>query len=232
MFQQKLTEMRVKTIVAAFMICALFPGCFGGGYGGFIYTLHTEDFPTKRREIKKVICIAPQFHYFTDGELEVEDYSRSYSFKNKFEETVKTQSKRNGFNYELVTSREAAGNSEFYTRLLPLRRSILQSIRNQSNPLNDVESRTYKKISNQVFIINTLLPPELSQMAQQFGTPYFAIIDVYSSRKKSYLIHIIANVQNGRIEYQEIKLLKNKVNNNNLAPLMYDSFYFLKKSFR
>lgn len=215
-----------------YTLLLVFVAMLSGCAGGYTYTLHTDTFPKKRKSFKKVVCLKPEFRFYTDSDMDNEDFRASLKLKKTLVDQVRRYSKNQGFNYVILDGdSEGPGGSDFYNRLLPLRRSIMQAIRNQENPLNEINNRSYSR-AQQLFVVNTLIPAELSQLSQEYGTPYFAIYDVYTSRNRTYMIHIIADVNLGRIEYQELKRYNNKVGTNKLAPLVYDSFLFLNRSLK
>lgn len=221
-------QVRIFSIAAFGVLFALLcTGCAGG----FILTTHTESFPSKRKDFKKIICINPEYRFFNDNSLEDEDFDQSQKLKQLLRTSIEQFSKKNGFEYEVHAASNTSGDpNSYFNKLLLLRKNIIQSIRVQDNPLNQVE-HGYDTHSKGVFIVNTLIPFELSELSGEFGTPYFAIFDVYSSKTKTFVIHIVANLNLGRIEYQEVKRFNNNANATRLPALVYDSFYFLKKSF-
>jgi len=198
-----------------------------------VNTMQTEDFAENKKSFKKIICIAPNFKKYTDREMDNEDYLASWKLKEKFARETERWSKASGFQYEVYfPSAEAEDQQAIYTKLLPLRRSILMAISNQANSLNEVDNSMFSDENKGVFVVNTVLPAEWSKLSEEFETPYFSMIEMYANDNKSFFIHIVADVVKGRIEYQEIRRYSGKVKSSYLQHVLYDSFRTLKKNLK
>ena len=186
---------------------------------GFIFALHTDSFQKKKSDLKKVICINPTYRKFEDTDFDDEDYEFASKFKQLYNEVYSPYSEG-----EKLTS--------YYKDLLPLKSAILKSLNVQDNPMNEVESNTYKKEIIQKFVVPTMLPAELAELVGKYDTPYFSLVDIYTSNGKSYLFHVIVDLNLGRIEYQEIKGYSGLVKKSEMKMFVYDSFYLLDKFFK
>jgi hypothetical protein len=216
--------------VTGVQTCAL-PICSSSK--GFIFTLHTDTFQKKKTEFKKVICINPTYRKFDDTEFDEEDYKYSHNYKDKYNSLIEKYSKKNGVNYEVYSpySKEDKLVS-YYRDLLPLKSTILKSLNVQDNPMNEVETSSYKSINRQQFVVPTQLPAELAYLVDKYETPYFSLVDIYTSKGKSYLFHVIVDLSLGRIEYQEIKGYSGLIKSTEMKMFIYDSFYSLEKFFK
>jgi hypothetical protein len=220
------------TIFITGVICVFFAsGCEVNSMRA--YTMQTEDFGANQKSLKRVICIAPDFKKYTDRDMDNEDYLASWKLKEKFASEATRWSKKSGFNYEVYFPNEDAENQQaIFTKLLPLRRSILMAISNQANSLNETDNSMFSEENKGVFVVNTVLPAEWSKLSDEFDTPYFSMIEMYANNNKSFFIHIIADVVKGRIEYQEIRKYTGKVKPSYLQHVLFDSFSTLKKNFK
>ncbi len=197
---------------------------------GYIYTLYSEQFPKEKKAIKKVVLINPEYKAYFNLEDNDQNYELGREMRKSFLEIVNRYSKDSGFKYEVISSdgKKDVG-TEFFTELLPLRQVVLQAISNQDNPLNEIYEANYKRVASQVFVVNTFIPAEMSELEKKYGTPYFGILEVFSGQDHSYLIHIIADVSHGIITYQEIKMINGPMKKRKLTPLIFDTFNALKK---
>lgn len=213
-------------------VCLFFLGACSSS-NGFIFTLHTDTFQKKKSDFKKVICINPTYRKFDDSEFDEEDYEFANDFKEKYNKTIEKFSKKNGVNYEVYSPFSTDEKLvSYYRDLLPLKSTILKSLNVQDNPMNEVESSSYKKVILQKFVVPTQLPAELAQLVEKYDTPYFSLVDIYTSRGKSYLFHVIVDLSLGRIEYQEIKGYSGLIKSTEMKMFIYDSFYSLEKFFK
>ncbi len=200
---------------------------------GFIFALHTDSFQNKKSELQKVICINPTFRKFEDTDFDDEDYEFASKFKQLYNSSIEKYSKKNKLNYEVYSPySEGEKLTSYYKDLLPLKSAILKSLNVQDNPMNEVESNTYKKEIIQKFVVPTMLPAELAELVGKYDTPYFSLVDIYTSNGKSYLFHVIVDLNLGRIEYQEIKGYSGLVKKSEMKMFVYDSFYLLDKFFK
>jgi hypothetical protein len=200
---------------------------------GFIFALHTETFQSKKADFRKVVCINPTYRKFEDSDFDTEDYEFANKFKEVYNQSIEKYSKKNGLTYEVYSPYSEGENlTNYYKDLLPLKSTILKSLNVQDNPMNEVESNTYKKVIIQKFVVPTQLPAELAQLVNKYDTPYFSLVDIYTSHGKSYLFHVVVDLSLGRIEYQEIKGYSNLVKKTEMKMFVYDSFYLLDKFFK
>jgi len=223
--------MRFTTLIVSAIWVLFASGC--GVNSMRVYTMQTEDFGANQKSLKKVICIAPNFKKYTDRDMDNEDYLASWKLKDKFAKEAESWSKKSGFNYEVYFPSEDAENQQaIYTKLLPLRRSLLMAISNQANSLNETDNSMFSEENKGVFVVNTVLPAEWAKLSEEFETPYFSMIEMYANNNKSFFIHIIADVVKGRIEYQEIRKYTGLVKPRYLEHVLFDSFRTLKKNLK
>jgi len=211
------------------LICLVLHGC---GIGtSYIYTLYSDSFISNKKSIKKIILINPDFRAYKDRlDDDEQDFEKSAQMNKTLVEVINKYAYKSGYNYEIVSSEgKSEAGTEFFTELLPLRKAILQAISNQDNPLNEIEDASYKKVAKSQFIVNTLIPAEMSELEKKYGTPFFSLFEVYSAHDHSYIIHIIADVSRGIVAYQEIKRLPGQIKKRELTPLIFDSFDSLRK---
>jgi hypothetical protein len=214
-------------LIAVFILSSGLSGCVSNGY---IYTLYTDQFVKQKKSAKKVILINPEFKAFNNIEENEQNFALSSKMRGPFLSVVNRFCKDSGLNYEIITNdKKGKVETDFFSDLLPLRQVVLQAINNQDNPLNEVYEARYKRVAKQIFIVNTYIPAEMAVLEKKYGTPYFGILEIYSGQDHSYLIHIIADVRNGIVTYQEIKKINGPVKKQLLMPLIYDSFNSLKR---
>ena len=219
-------------LVGLAAVCLLFLGSCSSSKG-FIFTLHTDTFQKKKTEFKKVICINPTYRKFDDTEFDDEDYRYSHNYKDKYNSLIEKYSKKNGVNYEVYSPYSKEDKLvNYYRDLLPLKSTILKSLNVQDNPMNEVETSSYKSVNRQQFVVPTQLPAELAYLVEKYDTPYFSLVDIYTSKGKSYLFHVIVDLSLGRIEYQEIKGYSGLIKSTEMKMFIYDSFYSLEKFFK
>lgn len=221
-----------KLLVGIAGICLFFLSSCSNSKG-FIFALHTETFQSKKSEFQKIICINPTYRKFSDTEFDEEDYAFANKFNALYNESIERFSKKNGFDYEVYSPFSKGERlTSYYKDLLPLKSTILKSLNVQDNPMNEVETSNYKKVVLQKFAVPTLLPAELAQLVEKYQTPYFSLVDIYTSKGKSYLFHVVVDLSLGRIEYQEIKGYSRVIKTSQMKMLVYDSFYLLNKIFK
>ena len=200
---------------------------------GFVFTLHTETFQNKKSDFKKVVCINPTFRKFDDSDFDEEDYLFENRFNEQYNRIIEKYSNKNGISYDVYSpNSEDEKLISYYRDLLPLKSTILKSLNVQDNPMNEVESSSYNKTIVQKFVVPTQLPAELAQLVSKFDTPYFSLVDIYTSKGKSYLFNVIVDLSLGRIEYQEIKGYSGIIKEAQMKMFIYDSFYSLNKFFK
>jgi hypothetical protein len=159
-----------------------------------------------------------------------QNFEKSLLMRKTLIEKINRYSKESGYNYDIISSdgKKDVG-TDFFTELLPLRQAIFQAISNQDNPLNEITSASYRRVARQQFVVNTLIPAEMSELEKKYGTPYFSILEVYSAKNQSYIIHIIADVSRGVVSYQEIKRYNGEIKKRLITPLIFDTFDSLKR---
>lgn len=212
------------------MVYSALQSC-GLSSNGYIYTLYTESFANSKKSVKKVILINPDFKaYKSDLDDDDQNFEKSVKLRKELISIINKYLKKSGINYDIISSEGKKDvGTDFFTELLPLRQAIFQAISNQDNPLNEITSASYRKVARQQFVVNTLIPAEMSELEKKYGTPYFSILEVYSARNQSYIIHIIADVSRGVVSYQEIKRFNGAINKRLITPLIYDTFDSLKR---
>lgn len=212
------------------LLCTLLHSC-GLQSNGYIYTLYTESFVNQKKASKKIILINPDFKaYASDLDEDDQNFEKSLLMRKTLIEKINRYSKESGYNYDIISSdgKKDVG-TDFFTELLPLRQAIFQAISNQDNPLNEITSASYRRVARQQFVVNTLIPAEMSELEKKYGTPYFSILEVYSAKNQSYIIHIIADVSRGVVSYQEIKRYNGEIKKRLITPLIFDTFDSLKR---
>jgi hypothetical protein len=211
------------------LICLVLHGC---GIGtSYIYTLYSDSFISNKKSIKKIVLINPDFKAYKDRlDDDEQDFEKSTQMNKALIEVINKFAYKSGYKYEIVNKGGKNDNgTEFFTELLPLRKAILQAISNQDNPLNEIDNASYRQVAKSQFVVNTLIPAEMSELEKKYGTPYFSLFEVYSAHDHSYIIHIIADVSRGIVSYQEIKRLPGQIKKRELTPLIFDSFDSLRK---
>ncbi len=215
----------MKKYILAFSPLLLLCGCTNY----FIDIQRTENFKDTRKDIKKVICISPDVAFYTDGDFDNIDYERTMAFENYFLEKLKKYGKVS--NFEFVVEHPLISENltaDFYNYLIPLKNDILQAALVRENPLNEIHSRSDKKVSRLVFVAPSNIAPQFSALSKTFGTPYFNWYGVFTSKHRSIFINLIVDVETSQVLYHEIKGIDRRINKSNLPPLVYDSFKMIK----
>lgn len=197
-----------------------------GCAGGFVSSYRSEGFTAQWSRSERIVCIAPTLRWFGDREFDDEVLPISLKLQPLYVKNIEAYAKKTRIPLEVI--RPGADRDELLFRyLLPLKQQILRAISVQRNPLNEDSQRNQVL---QTYTVNTLLPAECAEWASKADARYVSIIDTYSSDERSILIHIVADLKKGQIEFQEIRGYSKGLRNVTLKGFIYDTLNALKQA--
>jgi len=212
---------KVRSLYLSLMALVL-SGCAGG----FVSSYRTEGFTAQWSRSERIVCIAPTIRWFEDREFDAEALSVSIKLQPYYVNTLEKYAKKCRVPLDIVRPGEDR-DALLYRYLIPLKQQILRAISVQRNPLNE-ESHQNQVL--QTYTVNTLLPAECAEWASKADARYVSIIDTYSSDERSILIHIVADLKKGQIEFQEIRGYTAGLRNITLKGFIYDTLNALKQA--
>ncbi len=195
----------------------------------FIQIQKCENFSNVKKNIKKIVCIAPDIALYSDENLNETDFNKTLGIKKFFQKNLKKYSKAGNFEYVVYNPSEKDNiDASFYNNLLPLKTDLLQASLVRENPVNTGGNARGNSITKEVFAAPSHIAPEFSALSKQYGTPYFAWYGIFSAKKKTVCIHLIVDVETSEVVYHEVKHINKRANHQNLPPLIYDSFKMMR----
>jgi len=196
------------------------------GCSGTISIQQNERFTVKRADIPKIICIAPRFYFEED--VKNYDLKKFAKLNNQLKKDIVSYARKNKLNVE-VRDFDAQTNAEFYHSLIALKNNMLAENFNQETPFNFVVSGKKNAIQKSVLVYPPKIAHEFSTYSQQFGTPYFSYVGVYSVKGKLALYHVMVDTDKCETVYREMKTVKSKkVKPTIMAQMIFDSYAMLK----
>ena len=209
-----------------------------------------RQFKSKKTNIEKIVCIDPDFELLvTAGNHKTEArYKRASAKEIELNNILVRNAEKNDLILELVdTERLLPNDMTYFSQLAPLKREILQV-----SFLQDFIRKKKRKNRQRVFSLyeeGPVIGSHFSYLAEEYGTPYFAvqgitthrkpnkgrlillltappvgIIDAFSLEVETYYYTIIADVVRAEIVYREVRKVDAAASDTNLNALVYDSF--------
>lgn len=230
-----------------FLIYIALVGCSG-------YTLieKNENFKSEKLSSNSIIIINPTFKELIITDHLREDYFKSEKRRKQFLTILEKHSQKNDIDIEIIDCQSPELDKiDYFNDLIKLKNNLLLSNSMQDHPFNKSKIRQSSNtpILQNVFVIPPKIFPEFSSLANKYNTPYFGVCgwinidatekDYYSSYSSdnmdiygeaSYFYFIIVNVNTGEVIYRETKMLDFLINNNLMYPIIYDTFFMLRKN--
>ncbi len=221
----------LNTKWAAFILFSINCSVLLTSCNGFVAISRTEGFAEKRKNIDKIMYIAPQVVAYKDNGFERINPTESDKFQRYLQKELKALAGKKSNRLEIINIDPTTDiSSDVFQSLLPLRNELLLNIQMQNNPLNTARSDFGKSISKQVFVVPVKISPEWSNLSKKYGTPYFGFIGAFTSSGKSVVINYVFDVNKGEIIYQSIAGKSGKLNQSTLSHFIYDSVLMMNKS--
>ena len=237
--------MNSKNIYIIVVIVLMLSACHGA-----LQVDKIRQFKSKKTNIEKIVCIDPDFELLvTAGNHKTEArYKRASAKEIELNNILVRNAEKNDLILELVdTERLLPNDMTYFSQLAPLKREILQV-----SFLQDFIRKKKRKNRQRVFSLyeeGPVIGSHFSYLAEEYGTPYFAvqgitthrkpnkgrlillltappvgIIDAFSLEVETYYYTIIADVVRAEIVYREVRKVDAAASDTNLNALVYDSF--------
>ncbi|MEM1215264.1 MAG: hypothetical protein AAGJ82_06245 [Bacteroidota bacterium] len=229
-----------------------FTSCTSTNTGMLVETAKEENLCS----LEKIVLIDPEVVLVDNRKQE-----KVFFATDRIERVLREESQASAdrLNIDLVTyDKETLANTEvnFYNELQHLRYQILRSnLTQEVKSARQEESTTFwgslQQPHTREFAKDPSISPAFGYLAEQYGTPYFAVQGVYSEyipiqwkrrittlvffppfgiaqfltpNTNTFYYFIIADVRSGKVIHREIRLANNRASRQNLKLMIYDSF--------
>lgn len=220
----------------------------------------SEAHRKEARQIDKIISIDPQFMLVDTRKGADNFYLRSEQKDAYFNQTLIKSAKKAGI--ELITVNKedlSATDLDYFNYLAPLKKQIMIS-----NTIQDVavkrkrgrsgSGKNWIKPSSKEFKQVPIFSSEFSELADKYGTPYFAVHGVSSAVYKrripwgtlilipplgavlmarpnaeTFYFTAVVNVNTSEVVYREVRYVNRSSLKDVIDPMVYDSFRVLRK---
>ncbi len=221
--------------IGFFIFIGIFILSMLGACRGALHVDKTRGFKSKKTNIGKIVCIDPDFELLTTtGKRKTKrQYKRASAKEIQLNNILVRNAQKNNLTLELVdTELLLPSDTEYFSQLAPLKHEILQV-----SFLQDFMTKKKRKNRQKVFNRyekGPVIGSHFSYLADEYGTPYFAVQGITAHRKPSngpltYYYTIIADVVRAEIVYREIRKIDAPASDINLNALVYDSFNIISK---
>ena len=208
-------------------------------------TSTSEKLSTKS-DLAKLVIIEPEFIYKNFTDEYAYKFFKSDEKDSEFRTVLLKETKRLKIDAEVYDKKSLSEDDVFYYNdLIPLKNEILTNLIKL-----DVDTKEDKK--KNTYLKTPIVDAKYSELVEQFDTKYFATTGIISVKdkarvnwpfiiipplmlhtfqpyKESLYYFIVVNVENGEIEYQELRYNHEKMTKTNMSIYVYDSIKALKK---
>lgn len=180
---------------------------------------------------EKIICIAPEFNEFEDSNYESKYLTQSSKFNVKLEKEIKTWSKKFDFNYEVISMSEHNQLNDSLIKILtPIKFNLIAALEMQKSNVYNSLILPKENDKKEFYEKEIFLPQVWSEYAKMFNTRFFSTYLIYTNNYECFSAHIIGDVVSGKVIFHVFRIYKRRIYfKDDIATLVFDSFYTLKK---